>query len=350
MDVYKHMADFRKMFGNNPTRSINKEYYEWKISDNPYCPGYIYLEFKEGIVTGATTITPKKIACLGKELMAAELGDGFTHPGYRKQGIFSRCLTKCTEYAISEGAYIIYGTPNEQALAIETNLGYPSCQYAKLKSMYKYFSINPLEQAFRRRFGRKHLSKYLSHVYFYYLSFLSFIQKKKAVLDPLTLEIKSMSQFEDEVDGLWGLPRKDYVFFVIRDKKYLNWRFFSNPDQYTVLAAKTNNVLLGYIVLKISKNEDYCIGSICDFITYQDRIDVFKYLLTEADSFFHKAGVDFIQLLCSLNSPYFETIRNFGYLIRRDRPIIVYSGTEIGKQIHSTDDKWHFTLADSDNI
>lgn len=350
-DLLEYMTNFRKLFGLNPTRSTNKEYYKWKISNNPYSSGYIYLEFNEGIVTGSTSITPKKIAVLGEELLGAEIGDTFTHSEYRRTGICSRVVKKCTEYAISVNANIIYGTPNDQSLpGYQMKLGYPPCPYAKVKRMYKYFHVKPLEKDFKRKFGGKYLSIFLSHVYFYYLSIFSLMKQKNKSYDPLSSEILPVLKFDEEVDGLWGSQRKDFIFFTIRDKNYLNWRFFLNPDDYTILIAKKNNTILGYIVLKISRNDDSCIGSICDFITYQDRNDVFKQLLSEAEKLFQNERVDFIQLLCSSNSPYFEPLCNFGYLIRRDRPVIVYTGTDVGKQIYDTDKKWHFTLADADNI
>jgi hypothetical protein len=351
MDVYESMANFRKMFGRNPTRSINKDYYKWKILNNPHGLGHIYLEIKENLVTGSASITPKKLSISGKQLLGAEIGDTFTHPDYRKLGIFSRGVKKCTEYAISVGAHVIYGTPNEQSLpGYQTKLGYPPCPYAKVKYMHKYFRVDPLENAFRKKLARKCLSKLLSHAYFYFLFTLSFIQTKRKTLAPLPLEITPISEFEKEVDGMWGSQREDYVFFTIRDKNYYNWRFISNPDDYILLVAKMNNAFMGCIVLKISECEDYSTGSICDFITYQDRIDVFEHLLSEAERLFRKARVHSIDLLCSINSPYFEPIYRFGYLIKGDSPIIVYSGTDIGKQIHETNMKWHFTLADSDSI
>ncbi len=350
MDAYAAMSNFRKKFTQNPIRSSGRDYYRWKILANPYCTGHIELEFAGDIVTGSASITPKRISVLGEALLAAEIGDTFTHPGYRKMGIFSRGVKKCTEFAVSKESQFIYGKPNAQSLpGYQKKLGYPPCLHAKVMFMEKYLCANPLENVFRRKLKTKYLSRFLSYAYFYFLSLRSFIQKKDVSHD-MPIEILPITKFDKEIDGLWGTQRKDYTFFTIRDDTYLNWRFFSNPDDYEVLVGKMGNTCLGYIILKISKGDGFCVGSICDFITYRDRTDVFIHLLNAAERLFREAGVHCIQLMCSVKSHYFESIYRSGYLINSEIPIVVYIGTDIGKQIYASREKWHFTMADSDNI
>ena len=84
-----------------------------------------------------------------------------------------------------------------------------------------------------------------------------------------------IDRFSNEVDPLWGKPR--YSFFVYRDKEYLNWRYFDNPDTFIVLAAVKDHDYLGYIALKLSN--DKRTGILCDFVTMDDRSDVFLCLV-----------------------------------------------------------------------
>jgi len=46
------MSEFRAIFGENRFRSTAEEYYDWKICRNPYGQGEIYLEHKDGHVSG----------------------------------------------------------------------------------------------------------------------------------------------------------------------------------------------------------------------------------------------------------------------------------------------------------
>jgi hypothetical protein len=164
-----------------------------------------------------------------------------------------------------------------------------------------------------------------------------------------SFDIAAAGAFVNEIDGLWGKPR--YIFCTIRDKTYLNWRYFDNPDEYRVVVARGTGSYLGYIVTKISI--DGRIGTICDFITLDDRLDVFHALIDEAEKFLGAAGVHLIQLRCAAGSPYHEALVARGYYDHGSlgsQPVIVYSGSDRGRTLLETKAPWHFTLSDCDNI
>ena len=349
--MYKSMAKFREIFNDNHTRSTGEEYYRWKIESNPYTHGLIYLDKRQGDIIGSTSITPKKIAILGESCLSAEIGDTFTHPNYRRQGVFTRGVTSCTKYGISKGLNVIYGTPNLLSLTgYEKKLGYSQCPFAKVKYMCKYLNVQPLERIALRKLKKYWLSSTVAHLYFRLLSFQSWLQKKEPTSSELTLKILPIEEFHWDVDGLWGYSREKHIFFTIRDKTYLNWRFFANPDKYTFLAAIENDTCLGYVVIKISNSHGLLIGTICDFVTWEDRMDIFHPLLQRAEKKLFAMGVHYIQVMCAEETPYFQRLYHSGYVIRSSKPVIIFAGTEAGKQIIMKNARWHFTFADSDNI
>lgn len=350
MSETMYMSEFRSLFGKNEFRSTTSGYYEWKLLKNPYKHGKLYLEYKDDIIVGSTTITPKKVSILGKELLAAEIGDTFTHPKYRRQGIFSRGVNACTNYSISNGIEVIYGTPNSESLpGYQKKLNYFPCPYLKLNYLTKHWraqAVSLIKMMLRKRTENLFffLSAMLKQKYSHF-RFSHCIDKASDV----SIEILSKKEFTEEIDGLWGSPR--YIFLTIRDKVYLNWRFFTNPDEYKVITAKKGDEYLGYIVVKLSKNGK--IGTICDFITKNDRMDVFNALILEAEHVLENARVHLIQLRCGAGSPYHQTIINHGYYDHGAlgrQPVIVFAGTEYGKKILEENAKWHFTFSDSDNI
>lgn len=349
----KLISEFRAKFGTNIFRSTSKEYYEWKLFRNPYQKGKIYLERKDGKVIGSTTITPKRISIGGEERLAAEIGDTFTHPDHRRKGVFSRGVDACTRFAISQGITIIYGTPNSESLAgYQKKLGYPPCPFVKLKYLTKHRRIllpagKFIGKVVLRRKSRPPnlfllamLKQRFSHSAFPRLN----VSARQRLFD-----ISRVHKFTDEIDGVWGSSR--YLFFNIRDKTYLNWRYFSNPDKYQVLAAKRVDDYLGYAVTKLSRNRK--IGTICDFMTYDDRLDVFDILIQEAEKMLVRAGVHWIQTFSVEGSPYYQALIGQGYYDHGStsrQPVIVFSGTYCGKALLETEGKWHFTMSDSDNI
>ena len=288
------MSEFRNIWPEDQLRSISKEYYEWKAVKNPFQQGEIYLERKDDIVIGSTTITPKKISILGEELIAAEIGDTFTHPDYQRQGVFSKGVNECTKLATSKGIEVIYGTPNSQSLpGYQHKLGYPPCPFVKLSSMtkHRWNVISTIKSILKLILRRK-----VDPFAIYFISFLRekfsrpFFSSNESLKKNKGFDISTIDNFTDELDGYWGKNR--YHFFTIRDNRYLNWRYFENPEEYQALVAKKGGKYLGYLVTKISK--DKRTGAICDFITIDDRLDVFYFLIQEAEKKLFKAGVQAI--------------------------------------------------------
>lgn len=337
------MSEFRALFGKNPVRSTTEGYYEWKIINNPYRYGKIYLEYKDNIIVGSTTITPKKISIFNEEILAAEIGDTFTHPLYRRQGIFSRGVNACTNFAVSSGVKLIYGTPNLESLpGYEKNLGYAQCRFIHLRYLIKHLRFLPIIKTYAANYFSRRNEKPLK---------FSYAEQHKNFPPDFkqSLNILTVNNIEDEIDGLWGNPR--YIFFTVRDKTYLNWRYSMNPDEYQILLAKGKGDYWGYLVLKLS--QDGKRGIICDYITFNDQMDVFHMLIKRAEQIFKEAGVDFIQVQCAFCSPYYHTLANYAYHDQGatyQQPIIIYSKSDCGKTLLSTDARWHFTASDADNI
>lgn len=351
MSDAKSISEHRALFPENYLRSSSEEYYEWKINKNPFVKGLIYLEHHQGIVAGSFTITTKKISIEGEEIFAAELGDAFTHPDHRKKGIFIRGLNACIEYAKSHGIELIYAAaPNSQSLPIFINkTSFSICSHVKLNYLEKpLWRILPLIKSVIKKIIPGKSDTYLGHL----------IKQSLYKIKPSELfkgfnredfDIIKISEMTDEVDGLWNSKRSTYC--TVRDKEYLNWRYFENPDQYSVLAAKQDNKYLGYIVTKLSNDKK--IGAICDFITAEDRLDVFYFLLKMAEKELNREGVQWIRLWCVEDSPYYAVLQNIGYLPHsayyREVWAVLFN-SERCKKILEQDARWHLTWADSDNV
>jgi len=347
------MAEHRVLFGDNRFRSAGKEYYEWKIYKNPYMDGEIYLEIRDGKVVGSSTATPKRIAILNEVFLTAELGDSFTLPEYRRQGINLKALKHCAEYAISRGINLIYGGPATQAnYRLLLKVGLLPCSYIKYTFLTK--SLKPILFAMKtvaKRFLRRDSSTNMSY--------LKYLLKPKQTqpkfvypyenYDENDFHLAIIDKFNEQVDALWGEPR--YLFFIYRDSSYLNWRFFTNPDKYIVLAAVKGEKYLGYIVVKMSK--DNRTGVICDFITIDDRSDVFSALVKKSEEILKRNGVNLVQIECIVGSAYYKTLNELGYYDHGPgsyQHLTIYSKTELGKRVLENGGSWHFTLGDSDEV
>jgi len=119
-------ATLIQSFVSNDTarRSHNKGYYIWKLNNNPFGLGKMWIIKDKCQIVGTVSFTPKRLYINGILNQGVELCDGFTHPEYQKQGIFSTLLNMTSYNPIDGEIAFIYGTPNEQALPVEKKAGY----------------------------------------------------------------------------------------------------------------------------------------------------------------------------------------------------------------------------------
>jgi len=352
MDKARLMGMHRAQFPANPIRSISQEYYEWKAYKNPVTIGDIFLEMKDGRSLGSAVVMPRKVVIQDEIVLAAETADAFTLPECRGQGINTKILGIAIDWAISQGMHLIYGPPNKANYGTHLRLGYKPCEYTNWAFLRK--SLNPVwlatkltakiilgKETQKSAHRLRHLSKRLK-------------TRRQSVQSAYNsskhdFSITTIDRFHHEVDPLWGKPR--YSFFVYRDKQYLNWRYFDHPDTFIVLAAVKGEAYLGYIVLKLSNNKRTCV--LCDFVTVDDRSDVFFALVSEAEKILKKNGTENIQLRCTADSPYYEVFSTLNYYNPgpgSNHPVFVNAKTEMGKRVLESPGRWHLTFGDTDEV
>jgi GNAT superfamily N-acetyltransferase len=351
MDKAVLMADHRAKFPDNRMRSIGKEYYEWKIFTNPVAVGDICLQERDGKVAGSSALMPRKIAIYDKIFFGGETADSFTDPAYRRQGINSKALKECIDYALSRGMGIVYGPPNKANYGLHIKLGYVPCSHIKWGLLRK--SLNGFELTFKliakMALGRD-FRKNARHLRFLVGSGAARRHGPRAHENRENdWDIVETENFNQNVEPLWGKPR--FSFFIYRDSRYLNWRYFENPDKFFVLAALKGEEYLGYLAVKTTK--DRSAGIFCDFVTLDDRMDVFRDLVGVAEMMLKKDAVKEISLRCAVGSSYYEELARMGYYDpgpERYQPVLIYGGTELGRRLLETEGKWHFTYGDTDEV
>jgi GNAT superfamily N-acetyltransferase len=346
------MAIHRAQFPANQQRAIGKEYYEWKVYKNPVMKGDIHFEIRDGRTVGSAVVMPRKVANLDDIVLAAETADTFTVPEFCGQGINTKILGNAIDWAISHGMHLVYGPPNKANYGTHIRLGYKTCEYIGWASLMK--SLNPMWFALKliaKIILGKQVQKSVRHLRYLSKRLITgrqFIESRQNS-SKNDYTIMQIDRFTNEVDPLWGKPR--YSFFVYRDKEYLNWRYFDNPDKFIVLAALKGKDCLGYSALKLSN--DKRTGILCDFVAMDDRSDVFLALVSESEKILKQNGADQITLRCIADSPYYNDLMTLDYYNtgpESHHPVFINARTETGKRILENPGRWHFTYGDTDEV
>jgi len=352
---YANASHLRKLFFNGVApegkRSCEEDYYRWKIQNNPVQTGLFHVADDKGLIVGMTTATPKHLIIKQKLKKGAEICDAFVHPNYQGQGIFPALVNALREKALEDELEFIYATPIDNSNSLYSFE--KKCNFLKIPSANVYNLVRPFNIT-------KIIQKKLR------LSFIpafvfSIIDPLAALMYEIFYPVKSSHKAENGLhfslvpcftEDTYKLCKKvsaNYDCIVERSRQYLDWRFIKNPDNYSIWLAQDNRETLGYMVLKLGTWQGLKVGYIVDFLTDEGRPDVFTRLILHALFLFHKDKVDMVSVWVVKDSFYYNILKPFGFRQYKKVCPVCYSNA-IGQQVIGHQLKWHFTMADSDNI
>ncbi len=349
-DDIEKVSALRKVFLDHNTVSVHRsyepEYYRWKILENPFQRGLIHIAEDNGEVVGMTTVTPKKLLIFGQSVIGAEIGDTFTHPNYQRQGIFSILVNLSREKALDLGINLVYGTPNENSLpGYEKKLDFLQIPSAQVNSLVRPLNMKLVLES---RLGSKTLaSTFAPLARVLYGSRYRIDSSKNNHQD---IQFEEVSTFPENIERLSNTVCSKYDWILERSKLYLDWRFGTNPDSYRLLIVRDSQDILGYLVAKMGRWRNLHVGYLADFLTIENNPRIFEELLYQAVKGFIEANVDMVACWSIKNSYYDRILRSKGFQVHKPIPIICYRKSKIGTEVLARDARWHFTMADSDNI
>ena len=345
---FEKASRLRKLFsesnGYSGRRSFAPEYYRWKIETNPVERGILHVADDAGNIVGMVSITPKPLYINGKLIDGAELGDGFISPVYQRQGMFYVLLNETRKEAIEKGLAFIYGTPNEQALPGERKAGYKVIPGTQLYNLVRPLNMRAVLMA---KITSAMLAKILGP--WLHLGFTMLYRVKSPQLEKQGVSFSFVSEFPEDVHSLWIRVAKRYDWIVERSKKYLDWRFIQNPDTYSIMLARNSRETIGYIVTKIGYWQGLKVGYLADFLVDEEQPEIFTEFVLRSLNNFQQVKVDMVAGWAADKGIYYNVLRRFGFKRHKEVPIICYK-TDLCTKIMNQLGKWHFTMADSDNI
>ena len=152
------------------------------------------------------------------------------------------------------------------------------------------------------------------------LKFFNVIKSKLSLneLDSSKIEVKSVNMFDERIESFSKQIENSHDFIVSRSKRYLNGRFCDpRGGDYVVKLAIENDEVLGYLVLKINRYQDYPVGFIVDLLALPGRFDVVEALIISAMSYFETNGVNLINYQLVKGHPYTGVLEKMGFLDSR---------------------------------
>jgi len=339
------------------------EQWFWEYKNNPF-GHHIGVAEHNGQIVGHMALIPTYVKVGEKTVMGSQAVDLLVHPKFRRQGMFLALGKMLTSEAGKKEIDITYGFPN--APAHSGHLKYDWFDVCKVHELIKPINMNKMVDLLDQHRIPRFLSRYkisrdiikpILQIILPIISFFSRIFNRiENNYNLRNAKICTIESFDDRIDDFWKKVSNYYPIIAVRNKKYLNWRYFEKPNvKYTVLLAEKNEEILGYIVLRFTIQKNLRLGYIVDILALPDKKAVVQSLIAKAVDHFIAENVDSIYCWMldnnSTTHTYYKILRYNGFIPVSSNILIARVNTsQISKESVEDFTKWYIALGDSDHI
>lgn len=316
------------------------DHLNWKFWDNPIAPSIGCLAEADGRVLSFYGSTMAKACVGGKRYLARQNVDMFTRSEVRGGGLMRRVVDFYQEEVDKSDSRLSYAFPNASSHSILGRRGYRDLPTSMVEFQY---IIDP------RSFfgGRLALLKTTGYQIYQRL------KASPVVGDEDILEDRSQ-EFDEQADALFERAAKSFGFIVVRDHKYLNWRYADpRSGNFVIRQFRRGDRLIGYIVLKIIDRQCY----IADLLIDPEHLSALDNLLSSAKGVASEGDATIMFCRLPHGHPYTDSLKASGFIMQADSEVLGNN-----RMIYRTDDKeirraledyetvCHLTFGDTDWI
>lgn len=323
----------------------------------------------EGKIVGHMGLIAYSMKLGDKIVNGSQAVDLIVDPDFRGRGIFLAIGKMLTETAGKKGIPLSYGFPNRPAHAGHLKYGwFDVCDVPELVKPMKFDKLVGSESLdkyriikflIRYRISRKIVS-FLLRVALNVVSVFNRVFNRTDEVRKATrigaegIAVLTLESFDDRFDEFWKEASTNHSITVIRNKRYLNWRFVDKPNsKYTLLSAERSGKILGYVVLCSRERKNMRLGYIVDILVSSENRGIVQSLLSEAIKKFRKENVDAIicwMLKDSASScNYYKALKYNGFVHLVSHPLIArVNSSQLSKEFAADSCNWFITIGDSD--
>jgi hypothetical protein len=165
--------------------------------------------------------------------------------------------------------------------------------------------------------------------------------------------IVQLEGFDERCDALWEAARRDNLGMVIRNRRYLRWRYTDRPDaKYSLFGMERGSELAGILVARTTTRNGLRWGYVVDFLIARDSADgVLAMLVHAALEEFRRSGA--AAASCYASDPYCRrTLMYHGFIRVPQRDPIHLSLKARSRRSDvaqfAASQRWYITMGDGD--
>jgi hypothetical protein len=170
-------------------------------------------------------------------------------------------------------------------------------------------------------------------------------------LSPGDLEVRDVARFGADVDALWERMSGELRLALVRDARYLNWRYATHPDlRYGLYECRerSSGALRGLCVYTRSDWLRPRTGYIVDWLVPAADADATVALLVRCETQAAADGAHVLATLFNQVDPRFLAFQRLGFMVLGTSYFVVVATTRLDTVFYR--ENWFLTLGDSDLV
>jgi hypothetical protein len=320
--------------------SFEPQFWRWKYAEVPGAKQLTAVAYTPKGIIGAWGVVPFRLKVGQQTWVGCQDVDHFIVKEYRRGNTFLSLQRFTAQLKREHGMAFSYGVPVKSLKRIGVRL----FKYREIGQVRKYVKV--LNEVF---FVQPYLKKrWLVQLAAKLVHGVQVIYSLTWRIGRSHFSVGEIHRFDDSFDGFWSQVAEHFPVAVVRDSKYLNWRFTDVPGiNYKILKAEKEGRVFGYIVLKVD-GENPCRGYIMDLIA--KNVAVLQDLVKASLGYFQSRGVDVV-VFWILGPPVIRNaLKRFGFMERPLDRALIFKAHNPGFPLTLAEDlnNWYLTTADCD--
>jgi hypothetical protein len=238
------------------------EDFDWRYAQNPAGQAIISVvrDCDSGSVVGFIWIVPLRIGVFGEDWLGATGTNLLIHPDYRGTSAYAKLMRKFRQTFIDHDILLHYSFISEDT-------------YSRLRpddprvAFGVPLLIRPLDMM---KLARAHFNnrwqRLIAGIGGQLTASLLF-RVRQFNLNKHSFTLHALGGFDDRFDDFWARVKDKYPIMVIRDRRYLAWRFAQiSGRQHRILVVQVGDEVIGYAVLRCANIREIPTGLIMDLL------------------------------------------------------------------------------------
>lgn len=341
----------RDNYPNTPDVATIRTMWMWQFRNELSRDSCVAVAEMNGRIVGHYAVMWLEMTCPGGRIQGAISTATVTDKSVRGRGVFVDLARKAYQNLAADGCSLVFGFPNAQSVhGFVTKLNW--VQPGPFPVHLKPLRTRPF---LARKLGDGAIAGLLGGAADAVLSVWSTLRSPAA---PSGLAFEPVDAIPEEAAALWSSSFGSSRVALLRDKRYLDWRYLRKPGfAYRFVVARAAGKAVGYAIYCIERKLGVRMMYVMELVVGDDDAGVTAGLCRHLLDVARAESVDGISLLVLPGDPNAALFGRMGFIRvpRKLFPQDIYfgamvNGSDVDLAVLRRDDQWYLSWGDLDVV